>query len=77
MPVGTGTIPAKASVHQVTNPAAGAASHIGVVLVGAPKRDEEAEVAVSWIERAAGSFRIHLTEEVDLDTPFTYTIVNP
>ena len=78
MPIGAGAIPAGARSAQVTNAAAGLASHIGVTLVGTTRRNEsQPGQAVSWIERAAGSFTIHLTAEVDLDTPFTYTIVNP
>ena len=78
MPVGTGSIPAGQRTAVVANPAADLASHISVVLVGPTgKIDVKPGEAVSWIERAAGSFTIHLTGPVDLDTPFTYTIVNP
>ena len=78
MPIGSGTILAKERVHRVTDAQALAGSHISVALVGAPATAPgHADVAVSWIERGAGSFRIHLTEVPDLDTPFTYIVVNP
>jgi hypothetical protein len=78
MPIGTGTIPAGARAAQVANPAAGLTSHIGVTLVGTTRRNEsQPGQAVSWIARAAGSFTVNLTAAVDVDTPFTYMIVNP
>jgi hypothetical protein len=78
MPIGTGTILAGQRGAVVTNAAAGVGSHIAVTLVG-PTRDKDVKPgqAVEWIERAAGSFTVHLTGAVDQNTPFTYTVVNP
>lgn len=84
-PIGIGTILEKERVHAVADASAGTKSHIIVVLVGQPTKKsddgedegDERSVAVSWIERAAGSFRIHLTAKTGLDTPFTYTVLNP
>src|SRR5438132_2374531 len=77
MPVGNGSILAGQQIAVVTNAAAGVGSHISVALVGSPARNDHKPPAVSWIERVAGSFTVHLTDAVDFDTPFTYTIVNP
>jgi hypothetical protein len=75
--VGTGTIPAGSRTQQVTDANATPASHISVVLAGAPTKPFGKGAAVSWIERAAGSFTVHLTDEADFATPFTYTLVQP
>ncbi len=78
MPIGTGTVPTGSRSVQVTDASAGLASHIAVTLVGTTRRNEsQPGQAVSWIARAAGSFIVNLTAAVDVDTPFTYTIVNP
>ena len=61
----------------VTDAAAGLSSHIAVTLVGAAQKNSQHGSAVSWVERAAGSFKVHLTEPGDSDIPFTYTVVNP
>jgi len=77
MPVGNGSILAGQQTAVVTDGAAGLGSHISVALVGSPARNDHKPPAVSWIERATGSFTVHLTDAVDFDTPLTYTIVNP
>jgi hypothetical protein len=73
--VGSGTIPAGTRAQLVTDANATATSHVSVVLVGPPSKPFGKGAAVSWVERASGSFTVHLTDDADFATPFTYTLV--
>jgi hypothetical protein len=76
MQVGNGTIMAGARDALVAANVS-TSSHVSVSLVGDPTRGGGEPAAVSWVERMAGSFRVHLNRRVDQATPFTFTVVGP
>src|SRR2546428_5459225 len=69
---GTDLIAARQASRTVNNAAVRSNSHISITLTGNP-----GVAQVLWVEQRAGSFTLHLTQNVTNATGFTYLIVEP
>ncbi|HEX9436321.1 MAG TPA: hypothetical protein VGA16_04075 [Candidatus Limnocylindria bacterium] len=70
--VGGGIVPPDTDSAVVTDARATPASHITVQLTSDPGK----KAAVQWVERASGSFIVHLSDRTNAPTSFSYFIVD-